>query len=162
MRATVADVYAAIVSDLLDAEADLLADNGIFADQMAAKGLLAKVYLEMGDFANAKAKAAEVIGSGSYSLEQDLTKRFNDHPNTSLPAEFIFTLVSTNEVVGGDTLVTSAVRVMFGTTVLTTQMPTLHSKHLRIYMLQRQATPTTYAVKRGTISATQVQLTSCT
>ena len=105
MRATVADVYAAIVSDLLDAEMDLPADNGIFADQMAAKGLLAKVYLEMGDFANAKAKAAEVIGSGAYSLEQDLTKRFNDHPNTSLPAEFIFTLVSTNEVVGGDTLV---------------------------------------------------------
>jgi len=105
MRATVAEVYAAIESDLLDAEADLPADNGIFADQMAAKALLAHVYLEMGDFAAAKAKASEVINSGSYSLEQDLTARFNDHLNGDLPEEFIFTLVSTNEVSATDTLV---------------------------------------------------------
>lgn len=105
MRATVAEVYAAIESDLLDAEAALPADNGIFADQMAAKALLAHVYLEMGDFAAAKAKASEVINSGSYSLEQDLTARFNDHLNADLPEEFIFTLVSTNEVSATDTLV---------------------------------------------------------
>jgi hypothetical protein len=80
-------------------------DNGIFANHMAAKALLAKVYLEMADFSSAKTKASEVINSGVYALEQDLTKRFNDHANGSLPAEFIFTLVSTNEVVGGDTLV---------------------------------------------------------
>ena len=61
MRATVADVYAQIEQDLLDAEADLPSSNGIFANQMEAKALLAKVYLEMGDFANAKAKAAEVM-----------------------------------------------------------------------------------------------------
>ena len=105
MRATVAEVYAAIEQDLLDAEQDLPVDNGIFANQMAAKALLAKVYLEMADFSSAKTKALEVINSGVYALEQDLTKRFNDHANSSLPAEFIFTLVSTNEVVGGDTLV---------------------------------------------------------
>ena len=105
MRATVAEVYAAIEQDLLDAEQDLPVDNGIFANQMAAKALLAKVYLEMADFSSAKTKALEVINSGVYALEQDLTKRFNDHSNSSLPAEFIFTLVSTNEVVGGDTLV---------------------------------------------------------
>ncbi len=105
MRATVAEVYAAIEQDLLDAEQDLPVDNGIFANQMAAKALLAKVYLEMADFSSAKTKALEVINSGVYALEQDLTKRFNDHANGSLPAEFIFTLVSTNEVVGGDTLV---------------------------------------------------------
>jgi len=105
MRATVAEVYDAIESDLLDAEADLPADNGIFANQMAAKALLAHVYLEMGDFTNAKAKAGEVISSGNYSLEQDLTARFNDHLNADLPEEFIFTLVSTNEVSATDTLV---------------------------------------------------------
>jgi starch-binding outer membrane protein, SusD/RagB family len=105
MRATVAEVYAAIESDLLDAEAALPADNGIFANQMAAKALLAHVYLEMGDFASAKAKASEVINSGNYSLEQDLTARFNDHINADLPEEFIFTLVSTNEVSATDTLV---------------------------------------------------------
>lgn len=105
MRATVAEVYAAIESDLLDSEAALPADNGIFANQMAAKALLAHVYLEMGDFASAKAKASEVINSGNYSLEQDLTSRFNDHINADLPEEFIFTLVSTNEVSATDTLV---------------------------------------------------------
>ena len=105
MRATVTEVYAAIEQDLLDAEQDLPVDNGIFANQMAAKALLAKVYLEMADFSSAKTKASEVINSGVYALEQDLTKRFNDHANGSVPAEFIFTLVSTNEVVGGDTLV---------------------------------------------------------
>ena len=105
LRATVADIYAAIEDDLLDAEADLPASNGIFANQMAAKALLAKVYLEMGDFNAAKAKAGEVINSGTYSLEQDLSKRFDNHINSNLPAEFVFTLVSTNEVVGGDTLV---------------------------------------------------------
>ena len=81
MRATVGDVYAQIEQDLLDAEADLPASNGIFANQMAAKALLAKVYLEMGDFANAKAKAAEVINSGTYSLDPLLTNRFADHAN---------------------------------------------------------------------------------
>jgi len=105
MRATVAEVYDAIESDLLDAEADLPAENGIFANQMAAKALLAHVYLEMGDFTNAKAKAGEVISSGDYSLEQDFTARFNDHLNADLPEEFIFTLVSTNEVSATDTLV---------------------------------------------------------
>ena len=105
MRATVAEVYTAIEQDLLDAEQDLPVDNGIFANQMAAKALLAKVYLEMADFSSAKTKALEVINSGVYALEQDLTKRFNDHANGSLPAEFIFTLVSTNEEVAGDTLV---------------------------------------------------------
>ena len=67
MRATVAQVYDAIVSDLEDAEMDLPVTNGIFANQMAAKALLAKVYLEMGDFANAKLKSGEVINSGTYS-----------------------------------------------------------------------------------------------
>lgn len=105
MRATVAEVYDAIESDLLDAEASLPADNGIFANKMAAKAMLAHVYLEMGDFAAAKSKATEVINSGDYSLEQDLTARFNDHLNGDLPEEFIFTLVSTNEVSANDTLV---------------------------------------------------------
>lgn len=105
LRATVADIYASIEDDLLDAEADLPASNGIFANQMAAKALLAKVYLEMGDFTNAKAKSSEVINSGTYALEQDLKKRFDNHINSNLPAEFIFALVSTNEAVAGDTLV---------------------------------------------------------
>lgn len=105
MRATVAEVYDAIVSDLQDAEADLPTENGIFANQMAAKAMLAKVYLEMGDFTNAKAKAAEVINSGNYSLSLDLSKRFADHENANLPSEFIFTLVSTNEMTATDTIV---------------------------------------------------------
>ena len=105
MRATVADVYAQIIADLEYAEDNLPADNGIFANQYAAKALLAKVYLEMGDFTNAKAYADEVINSGNYSLQADVRDRFADHPNAALPSEFIFTFVSTNEITPTDTLV---------------------------------------------------------
>lgn len=108
MRATVQQVYDQIISDLEDAEANLPADNGIYATKWAAKALLAKVYLEMGNFQDARDYAAEVIGSGQFTFDPNstaFTDRFNDHINTALPSEFIFTFVSTNEAIGGDTLV---------------------------------------------------------
>ena len=108
MRATVKDVYDQIVLDLEDAEADLPASNGVFATKWAAKALLAKVYLEMGNFQAARDYAAEVIASGEFAFDPSTSAyvdRFNDHPNTALPSEFIFTFVSTNEAVNGDTLV---------------------------------------------------------
>lgn len=67
-RATVAAVYAQAIADLTDAEAKLPATNGFFATKYAAAGMLARIYLQMGNFAAAAAAANRVIASNSYSL----------------------------------------------------------------------------------------------
>jgi starch-binding outer membrane protein, SusD/RagB family len=74
-RASTADVYAQIVSDLKDAEAKLPADYTNYSSKRdkpnasAATALLAKVYLYTEDYANAETKATEVINTASlYSL----------------------------------------------------------------------------------------------
>lgn len=68
-RNTVAEVYQAIVEDLQFAEQNLTETNGVYATKWSAVGLLAKVYLDMGQFNNALAKANEVIASGQFSLD---------------------------------------------------------------------------------------------
>lgn len=66
-RATAAEVYAQVVSDLQQAEG-LMTGGGVnHASAVAAKALLARVYLYQGDFANALAKANEVVAAG-YTL----------------------------------------------------------------------------------------------
>ena len=71
-RSPKADVYAQIIADLKDAETVLplsyQADDKGRATSGAAKGLMANVYLWMGDKTNAAAKALEVINSNQYSL----------------------------------------------------------------------------------------------
>ncbi|MCI9843591.1 RagB/SusD family nutrient uptake outer membrane protein [Flavobacterium pectinovorum] len=68
-RAPAADVYAQIISDLKEAEANLPADYTSYGGKRdrpvksAATALLAKVYLYMGDYANAESKATEVINT---------------------------------------------------------------------------------------------------
>lgn len=61
-RNTVAEVYAQIITDLTDAEANLPADNGFYANQTAAAGMLARVYLQKGDYANAAYAANRALG----------------------------------------------------------------------------------------------------
>jgi hypothetical protein len=77
-RATVAETYAQIVSDLQQAET--LMSNTTPTTQGtpgAAKAILAKVYLTQGDYANALAKANEVAGLG-YSLASTFSDLFPD------------------------------------------------------------------------------------
>lgn len=68
-RATTAEVYTQIVADLTAAEGLLGATNKTFGfvDGWAAKALLARVYLYQQNWAQAEAKASEVIG-GPFSL----------------------------------------------------------------------------------------------
>jgi len=68
-RNTVAEVYQAILDDLQFAEQNLAETNGVYATKWSAVGLLAKVYLDMGQFNNALAKANEVIASGQFQLD---------------------------------------------------------------------------------------------
>ncbi|HLF33787.1 MAG TPA: RagB/SusD family nutrient uptake outer membrane protein [Cyclobacteriaceae bacterium] len=71
------EIYSIIEQDLLDAIAGLpekseekLSDYGR-ATRGAAKALLARVYLFLGDFTNVEKYTLEMINSGEYSLEPD-------------------------------------------------------------------------------------------
>ena len=69
-RSTVAATYAAIVQDLTTAVSllDGAEINAKYMNQVAAKSLLARVYLYEKDFAQAAALATEVISEGSFSV----------------------------------------------------------------------------------------------
>jgi hypothetical protein len=67
-RNKVSEVYAQVIQDLADAEAKLPASNGFFANKYAAAAMLARVYLQKGDYANARDAANRVIAGGAYSL----------------------------------------------------------------------------------------------
>ena len=68
-RNTVSEVYTLIINDLKMAE-KLMSDknNSSVASKYVAKGLLAKVYLHMGDMQNALLASQDVIQNGGYSL----------------------------------------------------------------------------------------------
>jgi tetratricopeptide (TPR) repeat protein len=67
-RSTVAQVYAQAISDLTDAETELGTSVSFYANSYAASAILARLYLQQGDYTNAAAKANKVISGGAYSL----------------------------------------------------------------------------------------------
>ncbi|HXD77613.1 MAG TPA: RagB/SusD family nutrient uptake outer membrane protein [Puia sp.] len=76
LRTPASQVYEAIISDLTDAEIRLSTDYSVAGGQRivptkwAAQALLARVYLYMGNWPNAKAEADSVIAnSGMYQLD---------------------------------------------------------------------------------------------
>jgi len=86
-RNTVDEVYNQVITDLTTAAGKLPADNDIYASKGAANALLARVYLQKGDYANARDAASAVIASGEYALEPSYDDVFNNDNNT---AEDIF------------------------------------------------------------------------
>jgi starch-binding outer membrane protein, SusD/RagB family len=64
-RATVAAVYTQAIADLTEAESKLPDENGFFADKSAAAAMLARIYLQKGDYANAAAAATRSIDYAS-------------------------------------------------------------------------------------------------
>ena len=79
-RSPAADVYAFIIADLQAAAATLPAEYPASdvgrATSGAALALLAKVYLQQKDWANAAATAGQVISSGTYALNEDWKDNF--------------------------------------------------------------------------------------
>jgi len=79
-RSPVADVYKQILADLTDAKGRLSATypsaERARINKWTASALLARVYLYQKDWVNAEAEAANVIGSGTYSLEPNLANVF--------------------------------------------------------------------------------------
>ncbi|MDM1048566.1 RagB/SusD family nutrient uptake outer membrane protein [Sphingobacterium hotanense] len=71
-RSTVAQVYDQAQADLIEA-VSLLSDS---PDLYAAKGMLARLYLQKGDYPNAREQANDIIESGEYSLASNLEDPF--------------------------------------------------------------------------------------
>lgn len=82
-RNTVDEVYTQVIKDLLRSIAVLPEENGYYATSGAANALLARVYLQKGDFANARDAANRVIESGLYSLNSTYAAAFNNEEYTS-------------------------------------------------------------------------------
>ncbi|NMC36731.1 MAG: RagB/SusD family nutrient uptake outer membrane protein [Bacteroidales bacterium] len=81
-RNTVEDVYGQIITDLTSAAVRLPLENGIYADRGAANALLARVYLQKGDYAKARDAANAVITSGKYELLPLYKDVFNNDENS--------------------------------------------------------------------------------
>lgn len=82
-RSTVEETYAQIIDDLTKAKSLLPDDNGVQANKFTAAATLARVYLQMGRYADARDNASEVIESGNYSLVPDFASEWNNDDNTS-------------------------------------------------------------------------------
>lgn len=93
-RTSADEVYAQIIADL-EAAADVLptrtgysaADRGR-ATRGAALGILAKVYLTRGNFAEAERYALQVINSGEYDLYPDYARLFRREGENSVESVF--------------------------------------------------------------------------
>lgn len=102
-RTPKAEVYALIQQDLLDAIASL--PNSYPPDDVgritkgAAQGLLAKVYLTLGDFANAEQYAMAVINSGNYALYPNYAELFQPQGENS--SESLFEVQAAAFEIGG-------------------------------------------------------------
>lgn len=85
-RASVADVYQQIISDLTDAEANLPATNDVYANKPSAALALARVYLQQDKFAEARDAANRCISvatANGFSLVGVYADAFNNDANTS-------------------------------------------------------------------------------
>lgn len=82
-RSSVEEVYAQVVSDLTDAYEMLPETNGIFADKYSAQGLLARVYLQMGNYEGARDAADDVIENSGHSLAASYAGAFNNDADSS-------------------------------------------------------------------------------
>lgn len=103
-RSTTEQTYAQIIADLTDAEARLAPFNATHqkagkATLGSAKGLLAKVYLQMRNWTAAAAKAKEVMDMGVYELYKDYKDIWDPDPSKENGSEHLF---SAQHINGGD------------------------------------------------------------
>lgn len=96
-RATVAASYNQIIADLKAAETLLPDVNGVYPTKWAAKAILARVYFQMNDFANAYDYANQVIQSGKFTFDADYSKRYS----AGGTPEAIFNLIYETNNTGG-------------------------------------------------------------
>lgn len=112
-RNSVAEVYAQAIDDLTKAEGLLPATNTIYASKNAASGMLARVYLQQGNYAAARDAANRVITSGRQRLVTPFSSLFYTYLRNggANPAEYIFSMTVTAQ--DG----TNSLNTYFGVTV---------------------------------------------
>ncbi len=88
-RATVAEVYAQIISDLTDAKNLLPPANGEFATNYAAAAMLSRVYLQQQKYQLAAEEANFVIESGLFTLVEEYENAFSVVGGVSSEAVFV-------------------------------------------------------------------------
>lgn len=93
-RNSVAEIYTQVIKDLLDAERQLPASNGVFAGSAAASAMLSRVYLQQGRYADAAVEADKVIQTGAFTLVPSYADEFANKANTS---ESIFDIQLTTQ-----------------------------------------------------------------
>lgn len=81
-RNTLEEVYTQVILDLTDAYELLPPSNTIYATKYSAGALLARVYLEMGDYINARTISNDVINNSGSSLTTTFAKAFNNDENS--------------------------------------------------------------------------------
>ncbi|WP_324676424.1 RagB/SusD family nutrient uptake outer membrane protein [Hymenobacter sp. GOD-10R] len=82
-RNTVAEVYAQVIQDLTDAEAKTPASNGVYANKVAAQGMLSRVYLQQNRYTDAAAAANRAISANLYALVPNFAGEFDNPANTT-------------------------------------------------------------------------------
>ena len=93
-RATVKESYDVAIADLKQAEMLLPSLNGgARATKWAAKAYLARIYFNMGDYANAFAYANDVITNSGYSLGTDVTVPFKTVGNLTTPTTGVVMMI---------------------------------------------------------------------
>jgi hypothetical protein len=93
-RSTVKKVYDLIITGLNNAYLDLPANNSFYANKYAAKALLARVYLQQGNFPAARDAANEVIQNSGRSLSTSYDAAFNHDSNQN---EDVFAIQITSQ-----------------------------------------------------------------
>lgn len=73
-RASVDEVYTKVIQDVIEARDILPEQNGIYANKFAAWALLARIYFQQGDYANAALAATEIIQNGGFSLGTEVDR----------------------------------------------------------------------------------------
>ena len=96
-RSTVEEVYTQIIADLNDAFSKLPDSNSEFADKYAAKALLARVYLQQGNYGAARDAADDVLTNSGHALAGSFAGAFN---NDTDGVEDIFTFQVTSQDTG--------------------------------------------------------------
>lgn len=96
-RSTVEEVYNQIITDFKYAIDNLPVGNKWDSGRAtadAAKALLAKVYFYKHDFANAALLAGEIVGSGEYDIDNDMTAKFAHAEKKASTKEVVFMIPS--------------------------------------------------------------------
>jgi len=93
-RASTSEVYDLVISDLTTAVSKLPETNGFVADKYAAQALLARVYLQLGRYGDARDAADDVLANSGHALAGNFAAAFNNDMDGS---EDIFAIQVTSQ-----------------------------------------------------------------